>query len=278
MLRRLHPMHLVTTVHGWVEHTRRTRLYYLLDRWTLPRYDRVLCVSADLLETCRRYSVPADKCRLIENAIDAQQFRRSTAVDSAKRAMGWDVHKFHIGAVGRLSAEKAFDVLIRAFHELIRRGIDANLVIAGDGPERSKLANLVSELELHQHVTLLGYQRDLRPFYQALDSFVLSSLREGLPNVLLEAMALEVPVVATRVAGIPQLITDGANGLLVPPSDVFALADSMQRLLTSPDLRLQFAESGRRTIEQRYSFIARMKNEAAVYNELLTERSGTSGI
>jgi glycosyltransferase involved in cell wall biosynthesis len=277
MLRRFHPMHLVTTVHGWVEHTWRTRLYYLADRWTLPRYGRVMCVSADLLETCRNYAVPTDKCCLIENAIDMEQFRRTTPVVAAKQSIGWAANRSHIGAVGRLSAEKAFDVLIRAFHELIRRRPDVDLVIAGDGPERSRLEDLIRTLNLQDRVTLLGFQTDLRPIYEALDLFVLSSVREALPNVLLEAMALEVPVVATRVAGIPLLISDGQSGVLAPPNDISALANSMQRLLAAPELRLQLAGSARRTIEQRYSFAARMKKEAAVYNELLIDRTSASG-
>jgi glycosyltransferase involved in cell wall biosynthesis len=120
---------------------------------------------------------------------------------------------------------------------------------------------------------LVGFQSDLRPLYEAFDLFVLSSVREGLPNVLLEAMALEVPVVATRVAGIPRLIIDGENGLLVAPGDVGSLAGAMERLLLDAQLRRRLAATGRQSVEQRHSFAARMKKVAAVYDELLTSGS-----
>jgi glycosyltransferase involved in cell wall biosynthesis len=207
---------------------------------------------------------------LIENGVDIDQFRRTTSVDSAKARMGWNPHQLVIGAVGRLSPEKAFDALIHAVAELVRRGVDVNLVIAGGGSQHGALERLIHDLGLENRVQLLGFQRELRPIFEALDLFVLSSLREGLPNAVLEAMALEVPVVATRIAGIPRLITDGENGLLVAPGDIPKLANCIDRALGSPKLRTRLAQSGRRTIEDRYSFARRMAKEAALYDQLLS--------
>jgi glycosyltransferase involved in cell wall biosynthesis len=274
-LRRKHPMRLVTTMHGWVEHTLRTRLYYLVDRWSLPRYERVICVSDDILQCCRKYGVTDNRSVLIENAIDTDQFRRLKSVAAAKEAMDWPATRFLVGAVGRLSSEKAFDVLIRAIHELVQSGVDLGLLIAGDGGERAPLQALIDKLGLSERVRLVGFQGDLRPLYEAMDLFVLSSLREGLPNVLLEAMALEVPVVATRIAGIPRLIADGENGLLLPAGDQAALARAIRHALESSELRLRWAAAGRKTIEDRYSFAARMKKVAAVYDQLLAVRCGS---
>jgi glycosyltransferase involved in cell wall biosynthesis len=101
-----------------------------------------------------------------------------------------------------------------------------------------------------------------------LDVYVLSSLREGLPNVLLEAMAMEVPVVATRIAGVPDLVRDGANGLLVAPGDVSGLTAAIRRVASDSDLRARLGHSGRTTIEQRYSFAARMEKIRRVYDDL----------
>jgi glycosyltransferase involved in cell wall biosynthesis len=102
-----------------------------------------------------------------------------------------------------------------------------------------------------------------------MDVFALSSLREGLPNVLLEAMALEVPAVATRIAGIPRLIQDGRNGLLIDPGDQAALDRSLYALLTNPGMRELFRAAARRTIETRYSFPIRMQRLKRIYDELL---------
>jgi glycosyltransferase involved in cell wall biosynthesis len=108
--------------------------------------------------------------------------------------------------------------------------------------------------------------------YQAMDVFALSSLREGLPNVVLEAMALEVPVVATRVGGIPRLIRNGENGLIVEPGSSEALVPALDRLLGDESLRLRLGRAGRETIESNYSFSARMQKVRAIYEEVLATR------
>jgi glycosyltransferase involved in cell wall biosynthesis len=116
----------------------------------------------------------------------------------------------------------------------------------------------------------MGYQSDLREYYEAMDVFALSSLREGLPNVLLEALALEVPVVSTAVAGVPRLIQDGDNGLLVPPGDLDALTAALARVLADADLRTRFRAAGRATVETRFSFAQRMQRLRTVYDDLLS--------
>ncbi len=120
---------------------------------------------------------------------------------------------------------------------------------------------------------LVGFRHDLRPFYQSLDLFVLSSLREGLPNVLLEAMALETPVVATRIAGVPRVIADGESGLLIPMGDLAALTSVIGRALANVDLRRRLAAAARQTVDDRYSFAARMQKVAAVYDELIAKHN-----
>jgi glycosyltransferase involved in cell wall biosynthesis len=269
LLRQRHPMQLVTTVHGWVEFTPRTRLYYLTDRLSLPKYEKVICVSEDLLQRVESFGVRAGRSILIENAIDTQQFHRTQSPRAGKQHLGWPADRHLIGAVGRLSPEKAFDVLIRAVRELVQAGSDVGLIIAGDGPEKLSLQALIDECGLRDRVRLTGFQSDLRPLYGAMDLFVLSSLREGLPNVLLEAMAMEVPVVATQIAGIPRMIADGVNGILVPPGDQGALVDAMKRSLASDELRGRLAAAAQRTIEQRYSFAVRMQKIVAIYDALL---------
>jgi glycosyltransferase involved in cell wall biosynthesis len=269
LLRRFWRMHLVTTVHGWVHETRRTPLYYWVDRFCLPRYESVICVSEDLRERCLASGVPPDRCVLIENAIDTAEFSRNLPTAEAKRRVGIAPERFVIGAVGRLSAEKGFDVLIRSANQLLKDGSDVELLIVGEGDEKAALQGLIAELGCAERVRLLGYRSDTRELYQAMDIFALSSYREGLPNVLLEAMALEVPVVATRIAGIPRLIRDGDNGLLVEPGDAAALGRALLGLLNDLDRRARLGRAGRLTVEAGYSFQARMEKVRAIYDRLL---------
>lgn len=275
LLRRRCHLKLVTTVHGWVEKTSRLSLYYCIDKACIKRYDRVLCVSDDLHEECLRVGVPEERCRLIHNAIDEMAFRRTLSPAQARGKLGLPVDRPLVGAVGRLSDEKGFDRLIRAVDLLVRRGLDLGLVIVGEGKRRGELESLVAKLGLSDRVQLPGHRSDVIDLYQAMDVFALSSLREGLPNVVLEAMALETPVVATRVAGVPRLVRDDETGRLVEPDDVEALAAAIGELLDQPPMRERFARSARQTIEAEYSFAARMRKVAAVYDELLQEsRSG----
>src|SRR5581483_4884466 len=146
---------------------------------------------------------------------------------------------------------------------------DFELWIAGAGGDEPDLRRLIAARELQNRVKLLGFQEDMRPFYDALDGFVLSSLREGLPNVLLEALAMGVPVMATRVAGVEQVITEGETGLLCPIGDVGALTAGLRRLLTDAALRERLARAGRKLAEHELDFGERMRLERAVYDDVL---------
>lgn len=270
LLRRFWPMRLVTTVHGWVKHTRRTPLYYAIDRATLKHYEAVISVSADLFDRCRECGVPAERCHLVENAIDTQQFSRTRSIREAKEALGIPPERLLIGAIGRLSSEKGFDSLILAVDEILRRGIDAELWIAGEGDQEEALAGLINSRGRSDRIRLAGFQAQTIPLYEAMDVFVLSSLREGLPNVVLEAMAMEVPVITTRVAGIHQLVQHEENGYVIPPGSVPAISDALLVMLADASLRGRLARGGRATVEQRHSFEARMQRIRDIYDGLLS--------
>ena len=168
-----------------------------------------------------------------------------------------------------MEPEKAFDLLIRAVGQLNAAGVDVGLTVVGEGHDRPRLEAVVAELGVADRVSLPGWQSDVRRWFEAMDVFALSSRREGLPNVLLEAMALGVPCVSTNIAGIPRLIADGVSGRLVPPDDLPALVAALTEVLTSDATRERFRVAGRATIETRYSFAARMKTLAAEYDALL---------
>jgi glycosyltransferase involved in cell wall biosynthesis len=269
LLRPLWPMRLVTTVHGWVQRTSRTPLYYAVDRLCLPRYERVICVSTDLQQECLRRGVRPARCLLIENGVDTTTFARRGDRAEAKRQLGVSPRGMLIGAIGRLSEEKGFDLLIRAVANLLREGADVQLLIAGDGGQKTELQALIAELGCAERVRLLGYCADTRVLYEAFDIFALSSRREGLPNVVLEALAMGVPVVATRIAGVPRLIRHEENGLLVEPEAGEPLREALARLAGDAELRARLAQAGRKTVESNWSFEVRMQRVAALYDGML---------
>jgi glycosyltransferase involved in cell wall biosynthesis len=274
LLNKLWPMKLVTTAHGWVEITRRTPWYYRIDKFCLPRYERVYCVSEDLYRDCRKCGVKARNAVLLENGIDTGEFTRRSTVVEAKRRLGLPQEGILVGAVGRLSAEKAFDLMLRSVRAVHSAGTDIRLVVLGDGNERSRLEALAGELGIADRVTFAGWQSEAKPYYEAFDLFALSSLREGLPNVLLEAMAMEVPCLATRIAGIPKLIQHGTNGLLAEAGDLEGFTRNLGELAANLRLRRELGLAARHTIESRYSFARRMEKLARSYDELLGRELG----
>lgn len=155
-------------------------------------------------------------------------------------------------AVGRLSPEKAYDNLLRATALLRSRGVDVELEIVGDGPERDALHALARTLGLDEHVVFRGWLHPDEVQRSMLTATVLAqpSHIEGLPTVVEEALALGIPVVGSRVGGIPELLDEGACGIIIPPGDVPALASALETALMDPSLRATFAERGRRRAEE----------------------------
>ena len=269
LIRAIVPLHLVTTLHGWTNLSGRMPLYVKLDKWCLKYYRAAICVSDDLADACQAARVRGDRCHVVYNAIDTDDYRRRRTVAAAKQELGAPRGGQMIGAVGRLSAEKGFDKLIRSAVQLRNAGHDVHLWIAGEGEARADLTRLVEELGCGQFVRLLGHVADPQLFYEAMDLFALSSIREGLPNVVLEAMAMETPVVATRTAGVPVLVEDGRSGLTVEPGSEQALTSGLAQVIENHDLGRRLAAAARRRVEEQFSFARRMEKIVAIYDDVL---------
>jgi colanic acid/amylovoran biosynthesis glycosyltransferase len=161
---------------------------------------------------------------------------------------------FRVLCVGRLVAAKGQSILIEAVEMLRKEGRPVELDLVGDGPDRSMLEAFVNTRGLGAGVRFAGSvgQDRIRDFYGAADCFAMASFAEGIPVVLMEAMAMEIPVVATGINGIPELIRDGVDGLLVAPSDVLGMAGALMRLMDDGDLRAGLGAAGRRKVMAEY--------------------------
>jgi colanic acid/amylovoran biosynthesis glycosyltransferase len=176
---------------------------------------------------------------------------------------------FEILFVGRLAPVKGPDILIAALDRLVRQGRRVRLRFAGDGPSRPGLERSTAERGLNQNVVFEGWQNAgrVRALYQQADIFALPSFAEGIPVVLMEAMSMEIPCVTTRITGIPELIRDQIDGLLVTPSSEEELAAAMERLLDNPDLRRQLGKSARQRILEHYDLRHNTGQLAAIFRE-----------
>jgi glycosyltransferase involved in cell wall biosynthesis len=267
----------MTTTHGFGCGGGRLELYYKVDRWALRRMAHVVAVSPDLRDRLHRWGVRPERCSMIENGIDLEAYVPVDDHAEAKRQLGLDPARKAVGAVGRLVDEKGFDVLIRAIGRLQDAGQDIELIIAGEGDRRTELEALAKSLGCEDRVRLVGHCDDPRRVYRAVDLYVLSSRREALPNALLEAMAMRLPTVATRVGGVPGLIQDRESGLLVAPESVDALAGAIQTVLGNVELCDRLGRAARERVASDYSFGARMDKIRRIYDAILG-RGGNASI
>jgi len=218
----------------------------------------VTAVSEEVAWTSVALGVPRDRVTVIENGVDVTRFdgqtRELPGLGLPPRVAGERL----LGAVGCLAPRKDFATLLAAMALLRDSGVRAQLVVAGDGPERAALEAQRAQLGLESHVHLLGERSDVDQLLPAFDVFTLSSREEGIPNALLEAMAAARPCVVTRVGGNAEVLADGRTGWLVPPQDPGALADALQVALTD------HAEAERRGAAARAAMIADRSIDAMV--------------
>lgn len=268
-LRKTYRVKLVTTAHGWNPTTLRERLFFSFDKMILRYFDSIVVVNERQKDHLISKGIPKEKIIVVHNAIDTNKFRTNPARISRSPTIDFCKDSFVIGYIGRLSQEKGVDKLINSVFLLTNNHKNIRLFIIGDGPERSSLEAYSKKLGLQEYVVFIGYIKDIENIYMNLDLLVLPSLTEGLPNVVLEALSFGVPVVATNVGGLPEIIKSGSNGLLVDPGDVIAISEAIGTLILNDNLREKFILEGRKTVCDKYSFKQRMKKIENVYREVM---------
>ena len=189
----------------------------------------------------------------------------------ARAALGLDAERHVVGTIGRLNAQKGHTYLLQAAERLAERRADIEWVIAGDGEVRARLEAEARLRGLEQHVRFLGHRSDVPEILAALDVFVLSSNFEGMCFAVAEALAVEVPVVATDVGGVSQSVVDGETGLLVPPRDPAALADAIERLVDDGDEATRLGSAGRQRVEELYDLSEMAAATERLYARVLAE-------
>jgi len=268
----------MATAHGWTGHSwRERRLYYPLDKWLLARFPRVVAVSSDVRRELIERGADDHAVTTVLNGIDHTAFVRDPARQPAvRRAMGFEETDFVIGAVGRAEPQKRFDLLIEAVAGLTPRYPRLKLVIVGDGSRLDELRNQAGRLGLATACQLLGNRTDVVDLHHAFDAFVQASDYEGTPNAVLEAMALETPVVATSAGGTAEIVRHGIDGLVVPIGSAGVIAAALETVLRDPDSARSRARAARRRVETDLSFATRMSAVEAIYVELFQQRSAAN--
>jgi glycosyltransferase involved in cell wall biosynthesis len=227
--------------------------------------DRFVCVSADSARIATREGLCPQRISVIRNGVDLGQFEYHGPNREGP-----------VVVVARLTPEKDISSLIRATALVVRDHPQMRLRIAGDGPARVELQNLVDELNMRQHIEFVGVVKNVSRLLQSASLFVLPSLSEGLSLSILEAMATGLPVIAMRVGGNPEVIIEDRTGLLVSPGDAFELAEAISRLLGDPVRARCLGAAGRKHVECHFDVRQMIDRYEGFYRQIIRSRGSAS--
>jgi glycosyltransferase involved in cell wall biosynthesis len=261
--------HWIAFHHGYTTTDWKTRLYNQLDRWSLRSAERLITVCNRFAAGLVARGVRRERIRVQHMPIRPAGEVPQHVVAALGRRLGLDAGTRVVLSVGRLSKEKGHAELLRAVAELRRTNpsLPLLLLVVGDGPELGRLEALCRGLDLTGRVRFAGHQEQVRPYYALADVFVLPSHSEGSPNVLLEAMEVGVPVVATAVGGVPEIVAGERDALLVKRNDVRGLADAIRRILLDAQLGARLAHSAREVLS-RHTPESYFRSIASIFREV----------
>jgi len=239
---------------------------------------KLIAVSPEVRDDLVRLGVaPASKFAVIRLGIELDQRVGGTDGKRAetRRLLGLRGDPFIVGWVGRMTAVKRTDLVVQVLRSLVDHGVDAQLLLVGDGPDREHLERYAHDLGVIRRCLFLGYQEDVARYYDAIDALLLPSVNEGTPVSVIEALAAERPAVATRVGGTPDVIRDGVDGFLVDSADPDELAERLAELARDPSRRAATGAAGRARVLERYAVDRLVDDVDALYRELLAIRAGS---
>nr|MBN2276803.1 glycosyltransferase family 4 protein [candidate division Zixibacteria bacterium] len=261
-LRKL-PVPQVAHFHGWTQEGPRVKLYNWLDRRILPRVDAVITVSHATAGLLRKAGVGSDKIEVVYNAVEFD--------DSYIPPIRTRGNRVKIGYIGRLSYEKGLHVLLTALRDLKNLPIPFVLEIYGSGPEKSTLKAMVEEFGLSDQVVFMGFRKDIDEVYKTLDFLVLPSLSEGHPVTILEAWKHGLGIIASRAGGIPEVVENGKEGILVDVGDTTSLSGAITKGLEDSNLMDLYGSNGLERLKREFTFKAHTGKISALYKRLLEQ-------
>lgn len=271
------PPTLIATNHNWIGLTVSEKLYQAVDTFALRWFAQIIAVSEQVKRDMVERSIQPENIDVVANGIDPDDPDLHCIGLEARRELGLNEDDLVIGNVARLTAEKAHTRLIGAAAALRPDFPNIRLVIIGDGPERPALEESVRQVNLGDVALFVGNTDHARRYYSAFDIFALPSLNEGLPMVLLEAMAAGVPVIASSMGAVPQVVQHEKNGLLVPPGDTDQLVQALRRLAADAVLRAELSRCAMATVRNRFSSEVMAHRYLEIYRNRNGERSTAPG-
>lgn len=227
--------------------------------------DRIVAVSGGIVKELVRGGIPEEKISLVYSAVEASDFQVRTDAAKVRADLGLDLQDSVVAVIAQLIDRKGHRFLLRGAPAILARHNKVKFLLLGEGETESKLRNLSRELDIEEHVIFAGYRDNIGEILSIVDVLVHPATMEGFANCVLQAMAAQVPVVATSVGGMPESVLHGINGILVPPRDSKAIADAVIELLNDASLRKNMGAEGRRIVEDRFNVKNMVDGNLALY-------------
>lgn len=277
-VRRASRCKIVFTAHGWAFHE--TRAWWIkfimkaLSELTVLLHNKVICVSQfDYNSAKRQFVAPKRKLVMIHNGIDTYKLDTQflSKQEAQQKLFGNPQNKPAIGTIGEWIANKGWKFLVDAFTKLTQEGHEFSFIMIGGGENRDKekLTAYIRKNNLEHRVTLHEFISDAAVYLKAFDVFVLPSLKEGFPFVILEAAAAEVPIIATRVGGVPEFIENQKTGLLVEPGKWLPISENIKKLIQRPELRNTLTKNARDLLEREFTFEKTLRKTVNLYDSII---------
>ncbi|NIM03269.1 glycosyltransferase [bacterium] len=240
----------------------------ILSRLKYANVDRIIAISQRVKQVLMADGLAEEMVDVVYSGVDTDRFRKIKG-DYLISELALNKHKLRIGNIAALAWHKDHRTLVEAARIVVDEFPEVIFLIAGEGPLRREIEILIRKLSLEEKVKLLGFRQDVPEILSLLDLFVMSSSWEGLGTSLLDALASRVPVVSTNVGGIPEIVKDGVNGILVPPGNPGALARAIISLIRNRALAEQMAEEGFQLVNKKFSVDRMVQDTKKIYRHLL---------
>jgi len=266
--------HIVTTVHSVLEQDYPSffarQVNRLMERITINSVERFVTVSDLLKQDLVSHGIPAGKITTIYNGVNLAAFRRERVAGDVRKELGIGPDVPVMGMIARFHPVKGHRYFLEAAKTIFRVRPECRFLLVGSGQYRPEVEAMVKQLGLQEQVIFTGYREDIVDVLHSLDILVISSLSEGFGLTAIEAMAMKVPVVATRVGGLPEIIRDGSNGILVPPGDGQAIAQAVLSLLDNPEESRVMSARAFEHVRKNFSVEIMAKNTEQLYCSLMS--------
>ena len=263
----------IAWIHGWTSENLKVKLYHLLEKMSIFKADSIVCVSTSLAKKVKAYQ---NKITIIPNGID-ESYDQTQPIDFSLLRNELRIgNKKIILVVGRFSFEKGFDRIPYIAENLKRRRSDFIFLLIGEGPERNNIFRLSRMKNITDKIILHHYVSDIRPYYRLADICLMPSRKEGMPNVVLEALYIKCVLVAFDVGGVTEIIEHNKEGLVAQQGDINHMVDLIDNALNDPELCARLCEAGHKKIKNEFLNSSRSQRVFNIYKQIVKENESTT--